>query len=88
LRGEYPEQLRVSAIGHLGRLKDKAGENAVLRALENVLTEHTFGARTAAINALGAYGNKDAASLIRPFATHALSFFRDAAEAALKQLGV
>ena len=88
LHGEYPEELRVSAIEHLGRLKDQPGENAVLQTLEAVLSEHTFGARTAAIRALGSYGNRDAAKLIRPFSSHALSFFRDAAEEALKQLGV
>ena len=60
----------------------------MLQTLEAVLSEHTFGARTAAIRALGSYGNRDAAKLIRPFSSHALSFFRDAAEEALKQLGV
>jgi len=81
------EQLRVDAIGVLGQLKDKPGEKVVLEALKAVLAEHTFGARSAAIRALGQYGSKASIDLIRPFEKHPLSFFRGAAREALGVLG-
>jgi HEAT repeat protein len=87
LRQPTSEDVRVRAISVLGRLRDLPGEVVVFSALKSILAEHTFNARTTAIRALAAYGNKDAKELIRRFADHPLTFFRDAAKEALQQLG-
>lgn len=81
-----PEPTRVSAIRHLGGLKDKEGERRVYDALAAILKEPSFGARNTAINALAEYGDKAAVALIEPFLKHELVFFRGTARGALDRL--
>jgi len=72
----------------LGRLKDKPGETRVRKALEKILTgETSFGARNAAIDALGNLGDKAAIPAIRPYLNHSLVFFRNTAKGAIARLG-
>jgi aminopeptidase N len=82
----YLEPTRVSAIGHLGRLKDRPGERRVFNALAKVVQEPSFGARNTAISALGAYGDKAAIPLIEPLANAELVFFRQNAAGVLASL--
>jgi len=81
------EPVRVTAIGMLGSLKDRPGESRVYDALVAVLKETSFGARSRAISSLAQYGNPAAMSLLDPFRTHSLVFFREAAEQAIASLG-
>jgi hypothetical protein len=81
------EPTRVNAIRLLGSLKDKPGETRVYDALTGILKETSFGARFAAIASLAQYGNPAALSLLAPFRTHSLVFFREAAEGAIAALG-
>ena len=86
LSNPTPEPTRVAAIQYLGNLKDKPGETTVYDALTAVLKETSFGARNAAIYSLASYGNPQALTLIRPFQTHSLVFFRNAADYAVSAL--
>ncbi len=86
LKDPPSEPLRVSAISHLGRLKDKPGERRVFFALAGVAREMSFGARSAAINALASYGDKAAIPYIEPATHHSLHFMRNTAKSALKSL--
>ncbi len=81
------EPTRVDAIRKLGSLKDKSGETRVYDALVAILKETSFGARSAAINSLGAYGNPAAIALLRQFQTHSLVFYRGDSDQAISQLG-
>jgi len=80
------EPVRVFAIRALGRLKDPAGDRRAYDALIRVAQERSFGARTAAINALAQYGDKSAISVLQPLSTHSLSFIRNAAKSAVERL--
>jgi hypothetical protein len=80
------EPLRVSAIRHLGQLKDAPGEKRVFNALLTLLKEDSFGARNTAISALADYGDKAALPALRPFLKHPLVFFRQTAEGAVQRL--
>lgn len=81
-----PEPTRVSAIRHLGGLKDKSGERVVFETLAELLKEPSFGARNSAIGALAEYGDKAAIPLLEPFLTHELVFFRQSAAGAIARL--
>jgi aminopeptidase N len=81
-----PEPTRQDAIRYLGQLKDKPGERKVYDVLAGVLKETSFGARTAAIDSLGQYGDKSAIPLIEPFEHHELVFFRQTASRVLAGL--
>lgn len=80
------EPVRVAAIRGLGRLKDKRGDDRAYQALTRVANESSFGAKTAAINALGEYGNPAAIRVLTPMTHNSLHFIRRSAEAALKRL--
>ena len=80
------EPERVTAIQTLGRLKDMPGKRTVFNALAAILNEKSFGARSAAINALGEYGDKAAVPLLTPFTRHAQVFFRNSARSIVERL--
>jgi aminopeptidase N len=80
------EPLRVNVIRKLGHLKDKPGEREVYQALLKIVSEHSFGARVAAIGALGDYGDRRAIPVLQPLTTHALVFIRQAATGAVSRL--
>lgn len=81
-----PEPTRVSAIRHLGGLKDKPGERKVYETLAALLKEPSFGARNTAINAIADYGDKAAIPLLEVFNNHELVFFRQSAKGAIERL--
>lgn len=80
------EALRVTAINHLGRLKDVPGQRAVFEALANVAREPSFGARSSAIRALQAYGDPAAIPILEPATHHGLAAMRNTAVAAIAAL--
>lgn len=73
------EDLRVTMIRSLGKLKDKAGERAVYNYLAGVLKERSFGARSAAIESLGEYGDKAALPMMIEMQSNPQVFFRNTA---------
>ncbi|MCB8932411.1 MAG: HEAT repeat domain-containing protein [Chthonomonadaceae bacterium] len=80
------ETLRVTAINHLGGLKDAAGQRAVFNALADVAREPSFGARSSAIRALQAYGDPAAIPIIEPATHHGLVAMRNTAAGAIAAL--
>jgi len=86
LKNPPSEPVRVAAIGHLGELKDRTGQKRVYAALVTVAREPSFGARSAAISALGQYGDRAAIAVLQPLTRHPLSFFRGDAERAINAL--
>ncbi len=86
LKNPPSEPVRVAAIGHLGELKDRTGQKRVYAALVAVAREPSFGARSAAISALGQYGDRAAIAVLQPLTRHPLSFFRGDAERAINAL--
>ncbi|MBI3721550.1 MAG: HEAT repeat domain-containing protein, partial [Fimbriimonas ginsengisoli] len=80
------EPLRTTAIEVLGRVKEKGASSAVYAALAPVAQETSYWSRLAAINALGALGNKSAIEVLEPFVTHGPQGIRGAAKAAIAQL--
>lgn len=83
----HSEPLRVTAIGVLGSVKDLPGQSKVYEALAVVAQENSFGAKTAAINALGEYGDKRAIAILEPMKDNSLHFIRRSVAAALSRLG-
>jgi aminopeptidase N len=81
------EDLRRFCIQSLGNMKDKPGDRRVFNALVKVAQERSFGARTDAINALGAYGDKAAVPILKPITTNSLHFMRRTARRVVAQLG-
>jgi HEAT repeat protein len=86
LKNPPSEPVRVAAIGHLGELKDRPGEKRVYAALVTVAREPSFGARSAAISALGSYGDRAAIAVLEPLTRHPLSFFRNSAAGAIARI--
>ncbi len=80
------EPTRVTAINLLGQLKDKPGELKAYKALISVLKESSFGARSAAINALASYGDAAAIPYLEPYLNHSLVFFRQSSRRAVNAL--
>lgn len=80
------EALRVTAINHLGGLKDVEGKRAVFNALADVAKESSFGARSSAIRALQTYGDPAAIPIIEPATHHGLHAMRNTAKAAIAAL--
>jgi aminopeptidase N len=87
LRQPRNEALRESAVGILGRLKDKTGSTEVLDALLQIATEPSFGTRSTAMNALANYGDKRAIPVLKKSENHPLVFLRNTAKSALGRLG-
>lgn len=87
LANPHSEPLRVAAITVLGNVKDLPGETKVYDALVLVASEPSFGAKTAAINALAAYGDKRAIPILAPMRENSLHFIRRSAAAAIARLG-
>lgn len=83
----HSEPLRVRAIGVLGSVKDLPGESKAYDALVAVAQEPSFGAKTAAINALAEYGDKRAIPILEPMKDNSLHFIRRTVARALNQLG-
>ncbi len=81
------EPVRITAINVLGGVKDKPGEDRAYNALVKVARESSFGAKRAAISALGAYGNPAAIRILTPITTNSLHFIRREAQAAIDKLG-
>lgn len=86
LQNPPSEPVRVTAIGILGRLGDAKGERRVYQALLKVVQERSFGARVAAIGALGSYGDRSAVPVLQPLTQHPLVFIRKAAQEAVAAL--
>jgi len=80
------EPLRIAAIQALGRLNEGAFRHDVFDALTAVAKETSFGARRAAIDALGQLGNKAAIPVLEPITLHAPNGIKGAAQAAIKRL--
>jgi HEAT repeat protein len=81
------EALRQTCIQVLGDLKDKPNDRRVFNALVKVVEERSFGARNAAMSALGNYGDKAALPYLKPLVTNSMVFTRRTAQGAVKQLG-
>ena len=79
--------MRITAIGVLGRVKDKPGERRVYDALAAIMTERSNSPLRAAIAALGEYGDKAAIPLLKSRQDHGLHFVRGDVTRALAQLG-
>ena len=82
------EPLRIAAIRVLGQVKEASGSHDVYDALVAVANENSYGARAAAVTALGQVGNKAAIPLLTKISEHAPNGIEGAAKAALKALGV
>lgn len=80
------EPVRVEAIRVLGRLKDLPGDRRVFEALAKVTQERSFGARTAAVNALADYGDPLGISYLRKIEDHSLHYMRRSVRAAIQRL--
>ena len=87
LANPHSEPLRVEAIQLLGGIKDLPGQTKVYDALVAVAQEPSFGAKTAAINALADYGDRRAADILEPMKDNSLHFIRRTVAAALARLG-
>ncbi len=81
------EAVRVAAIRALGGLKDKGSDDRVFNWLIKVANESSFGAKTAAINALADYGNPAAIKTLNPMTHNSLHFIRRSAQSAITRLG-
>ena len=79
--------LRLTAIGVLGRVKDKPGERRAYDALAVLMTERSNSPLRAAIRALAEYGDPAAIPLLEARKDHGLHFVRGDVERALKVLG-
>ena len=86
IRNPTNETVRIAAIRHLGGLKDRHSSRDAFNALMSVLSENSFGARSAAINALVQYGNREALYAIEPLRNHSLWMMRRTAEGAYAAL--
>lgn len=86
MRNPLNETIRRAAIGHLGGLKDKAGERRVYDALVKAVQEPSFGSRVAALNALASYGDAAALPYMEPVMNHSLFSMRRAAVNAVNRL--
>lgn len=80
------EPLRYACIEALGVVKDKPGERRAFDALAKILSERSYRARLTAIQALGAYGSKDAIPVLEPFLDYGQNALRGTATAVVSEL--
>lgn len=80
------EPVRVKAIQVLGILKEEPGQHDVFDALVPIAKETSYGARAAAVVALGQLGNKKALPILQPITLHAPDGIRGLAKASIEQL--
>jgi hypothetical protein len=86
LRNPDSEPLRVTAIQVLGQVGEQAGSHDVFNALVPVTQETSFGARAAAVTALGLIGNKDALPVLEAISVRAPGRIEGLAKDAVKKL--
>jgi aminopeptidase N len=86
IRDRLPEPTRVHAIRMLGSLKDVEDSREVFDALVRIAEEPSFGARSAAVDALAEYGDREALEVLRPLLRHPLVFLRNNARGAVAAL--
>jgi aminopeptidase N len=76
VKGNASEPVTLASIRLLGRLKDKPGERTVYSLLASFLGERSVDRLTAAVNAIGEYGDKAAIPLLEKREHHSLHFVR------------
>ncbi len=86
VRNPDSEPLRVVAIQILGKVGEHPGSHDVFDALVPITQETSFGARSAAVRALGQIGNKDALPVLEAITTRAPGSIEGLAKEAIKKL--
>jgi hypothetical protein len=86
LRNPPSEAIRISAISHLGNLKDKPGEKRVFEALVAVVQEDSINPRSTAIDALKTYGDPAAVPYLAKLKDFGFYGIRNSARDAMESL--
>lgn len=86
VKGDFPEPTRAHAARILGALKDLPGKHEVFDVLLKMARDTTYTAQSAAVSALGEYGDPRAIPVLQPLRDHGLIFMRNVANDALNKL--